>query len=95
MGMSSYVQGIKPPDETFNKMYDAWDACQKAGVEPPKKVTDYFNDETPDEAGVVVSLDATKKGPVQEFNDDMREGFEIDLRKLPPDIKIIRFVNSY
>jgi hypothetical protein len=95
MGMNSYVQGIKPPDETFCKMYDAWDACQKAGVEPPKKVTDYFNGEDPDESGVLVGLEPSKKGPVQKYSDENREGFEVDLRKLSPDIKIIRFVNSY
>jgi len=98
MGMHSYVQGIKPADEKFRKMKAIYDACNESGVSIPKEVQAFFGDEAPDSAGVVVSLEASAKGPVQEWrpeDGDTLEGFVVDLRKLPADIKIIRFVNSY
>jgi hypothetical protein len=64
----------------------------------PKEVEEFFAGKEPDEAGVVVNLKPSEKGPVQEYHPeeyDTIEGFEVDLRKLPPDVKIIRFINSY
>jgi len=92
MGMSTYVVGIKPPDEKWMKMKAAWEACRVAKIPVPKEIRDFFNDEEPDEAGVVVTL---SKPVVKEWKDDMREGFEVDVTKLDPDIKIIRFYNSW
>lgn len=36
-----------------------------------------------------------KIGCVKPYSDDMQEGFEVDVTKLPKDVTIIRFVNSY
>lgn len=36
-----------------------------------------------------------KKGCVKPYHDDMQEGFEVDVTKLPKDVTIIRFYNSY
>jgi hypothetical protein len=32
---------------------------------------------------------------VKEWSADERDGYELDLSKLPPDVKFIRFYNAY
>ena len=98
MGMHSYVKGVKPADDKYRKMLAIYEQCEAADVSIPKEVDDFFNGERPDPAGVVVSLSASKNGPVQEWRDEdneMLEGFEVDITKLPKDVKIVRFINSY
>jgi hypothetical protein len=95
--MSTHVEGFIPPDEKFNKMFRAYEACEVAGIRPPKEVTDFFNGVAPDPAGVRISLNYDKKykDAVTEYNEDDGQGYEIDLTKLPKDIKVIRFTNSW
>lgn len=93
MGMSSYVYGIKKADKKFKEMLEVYNTCKKAGVTIPKEVIEYFNDETPDEKGVIVDL--SEHECFTEGGDDGRDFFNVDIDKLPKDIKIIRFVNSY
>lgn len=93
MGMSTYVIGIKPPDAKWKKMKEAYDACEAAGVDPPKAVTDFFNGEEPDASGVVVQIKDSKA--VTEWHAEMESGYQVDLTKLPKDITAIRFYNSW
>jgi len=101
MGMSSSVYGIRPPNERWRKMKEIYEACEKADIDPPEEVQEFFPDgEPPDPKGVVVDLSCF--GPkyenhpsVTEYKGDMDEGFEVEIDKLPPDVKIIRFVNSW
>lgn len=97
MGMNSYVLGFKPPDEKWKKMKAVWDTCKKAKVDPPKEVSDFFDDCAPDERGVVIDQTVLEEqGSVKEWNDqDMCSGFEVDVTKLPKDVTVIRFVNSF
>ena len=91
--MSTHIIGIKPPDEKWKKMKKVWDACQAAGLDVPDPVAEFFGDEEPDAKGVVVDLDeAVGVEPVTEEGQNV---FEVDLAKLAPDIKIIRFWNAY
>jgi len=93
MSMSTHVTGFKPPDDKWKKMKAVYDACKAAGIHPPEDVDDFFGSSPPDDRGVEVEIErhpCTKK-----YSDDMRQGFEIDIRKLPPDVTIIRFYNSY
>lgn len=91
MSMSTHVVAFRPADEKWKQMKTVYDACRKAGVPTPEEVDDFFNGETPDENGVEVNIEQAK----QEWRDYSREGFEIDISKLPKDIKIIRFYNSW
>ena len=93
MGMSTHVVGFKPPDAKWKAMKQAWDACQKAGVPVPDEVLAFFNHEPPDAAGVEV--DIQRLPCTSKYSDDSAQGFEIDVKKLPPDVTIIRFYNSY
>lgn len=106
MSMSTHVIGIKPPDETWKKMKTAWEACEAAGIDPPKEVLAFFDHVKPDERGVVVDLKyfcnpesepkKTDLHPaVTKYKAEMQEGFEVDVTKLPLDVKIIRFYNSW
>lgn len=97
MSMSKYVQGIVPPDDKFKKMLALYRQCEDAGVSIPAEVVKFFNGEEPDEAGVIINLtyDKKHKGVVTEDGEDSREWTEIDLTKLPPNVKKIRFVMSW
>lgn len=95
MSMSTYVIGFVPPDETFKKMKSVYDACMAADVDPPSEVWEFFNHETPNDAGVSVDIDkfVTYVSP-----HDGADGFEIDLEVLAndmPQIKKIQFINNY
>ncbi len=91
MSMSSSVSGFRPPDAHYRKMMAAYKACNDAGVAIPREVDDFFNGETPDPAGTEVGLGKA----VTEYHDEMQEGFEVDISKLPKGVTIIRFVNSF
>jgi hypothetical protein len=93
MGMSSFVVAIKPPDEQWTKMRDAWFACKAANVPIPSEVERYFEGEEPDPSGV--KIDLSKHEAVTEWEGDADAGYDVDLRKLPEGVYIVRFVNSW
>jgi hypothetical protein len=88
--MTTYVVGIKPPNEEWKKMKAIYDSCENGDVIVPDEVDDYFNNEPPDEKGVIVELKE------EEWSDgDMSTGIEVSLDTVPKGVKIIRFINSY
>jgi len=89
--MSTNVVAFRPADEKWKQMKTIYDACKKAGISTPKEVDDFFDGETPDENGVEVDIEQA----MRKWHDDSGEGFEVDISKLPKDIKIIRFYNSW
>jgi len=89
--MSTHVIGFKPPDEKWKQMKEIFDACKKANIALPTEVDKFFNHEEPDDAGVRVDL----KSILEKYTDDGVSGYQLDLSKLPNDVKIIRFVNSW
>ena len=94
MSMSTSVSGFVPPDEKFNAMYAVYQSCEKAGVPIPVEVSKFFNGEKPDINGVIIHL--THGSPaVKEWHNDYAQGYEVDLTKLPKDIKILRFDNTW
>ena len=96
MGMSTHVVGFVPPDDKWKKMKNAWDACLVAGVPPPSELNEFFGDEDPDDSGVEIGKpELIKLGAVREWSDDCRSGFEVIIDKLPENVKIVRFWNSY
>jgi hypothetical protein len=92
---STYVLGFRPPDEKWKRMKEAREACEAAGIDIPEDIDDFFGGEKPDEKGVEVQLD--NGHPCCKDWDDgyMRSGFEVEISKLPKDIKILRFYNSW
>lgn len=90
--MSTTVVGFRPADDKWKKMYAVWSNCEAAGVAIPKSVMDFFNGEDPgDKPGMEVPLGEASK----EWNSDWGQGYEVDVTKLPKDVTIIRFYNSW
>lgn len=92
MGMSTYVKGIKPSDSTYQKMLAVFNACHDAGVNCPKVVLDFFNGNEPDGLGIIVDLPVEV---VRHRIEPSKESFEVDLKKLPKDVTVIRFTNHW
>jgi len=93
MGMSTHVVGIRSPDAKWKQMKAVWDACQVAGVDPPDEVLEFFNHSPPDPAGIEVRLEGNPC--VRAYYDAMRQGFEVEIDKLPKNVTTVRFFNSY
>jgi len=93
MSMTTHVYGFHAPDAKWRQMKTIFDACDEAGVEIPEEVDTYFNGEPPEEHGVLESLE--NHPACTHYHEDMRDGFEIDVKMLPEHIRHIRFVNSY
>jgi hypothetical protein len=91
--MSTHIVGFHPPDEVWEKMKQVWDTCAEAGIEPPERVLEFFDYEPPDDAGVTVEL--AESPAVRDFNNDSQSGYEVDIRRLPSDVHLIRFYNSW
>ncbi|MCP3966761.1 MAG: hypothetical protein GY718_10490 [Lentisphaerae bacterium] len=92
MGMSTHVEGVRVPDEKWEQMKEVWDACSKSGVEIPEEVKKYFDYIPPE--GVVMFL-GVNNGVHAWTDGDMRSGFQIEIAKLPANIKYVRVYNSW
>lgn len=91
MSMSTHAVGIRPADDRYKSMLAIYDGCRKIGVSVPKEVDKFFNGEPPEPNGVVVNIeDATSV-----WETDYCQGLEVDISKLPSDVKVVRFYNSW
>jgi len=93
MSMSTHVIGFHPPNDKWKQMKAIWDSCVSAGVDVPGEVYDFFDGESPDERGV--EFDLKDAGVATEWEDRHRQGYELEIAKLPPNITHIRFYNSW
>ena len=96
MGTHYFVEGIKPPDDDWKRMKAIWDACEEADVDPPDEVERFFDGEKPDPKGVTMRLgdtweDRTHHECFEYGSEDSRAWFDVEIDKLPKDVKIIRF----
>jgi len=92
MLMSSlFVIGIKPADVEYKKKAKAYKACVEAGVEPPEELCEYFEWKVPDPQGMEVDISHA----LTERNVEMQDGFDIDLNKLPEDVKFLKVYYLY
>lgn len=92
--MSTHVVGFRPADEQWNKMKAAWEACVAAGVDVPVALYRFFNEEPPgNRPGCEVDITCA----IQEWSDNKssKAGIDIDLSKIPENVKVIRFYNSW
>jgi hypothetical protein len=91
MSMSTAVVGFRPPDEKWRKMKAARDACVDAGIKIPEAIQKFFEWMEPDKEGVRVEL----KNAVKEGSYDGTNFYDVDVSKLPKDVTVIRFENSW
>lgn len=92
MGMSLWVEAVKPADDKWKEMKVIYDACVKAGVKVPDEVMNFFDGEIPEGAGVVIEL--SKHECLSDYDGNYKWGYEVDISKLPKDIKLLRFCHS-
>ncbi len=92
MSMSTHAVGFKPADEKWNQMKAIWDMCERNLVTVPDEVSDFFDGESPgDKPGMEVPLG----GAIREYSDANYDGYEIDISKLPADVRFLRVYNSW
>lgn len=91
MTQSLWLYGYAPPDEKWEQMAKIYFACKDAKIDPPPEVEKYFEDGEPDPQGQETSL----KHLAREYSAPMHWGLEIDLDKIPKNIRTIRFYVSY
>ena len=92
MGMSTTIVGFRSADDLWNKHKAVWDACAQAQVPVPKETETFFDGEEPgDRPGAEVSIE----GAYKDWGNSWAQGYEVDVSKLPKDVKIIRFYNSW
>lgn len=97
MGMSTYVVGVKPADAKWKQMKAVYDACESAKLPVPREVEKFFNDDKPDPDGVTIDGRALMEcGAVEYVEPNHPEsGYSINIKKLPPDVTIVRVINSW
>jgi hypothetical protein len=93
MSMTTYVYGIAPADDKWRAMKAIWDSCTAAGVAIPDEVTEFFNGEPPEPNGV--KIDLRENHGVMKFEHDSTEGLLVDLDKLPKQVRLLKFCNSW
>jgi hypothetical protein len=92
MSMSTHVVGFRPADEKWHQMLAVWRACAAADVRMPREVEGFFNGENPEnEPGMEVDISAAMSA----YEQPGADGFDVDLTKLPADIRVVRFYNSW
>lgn len=92
MSMSTHVVGFKPADRKWKDMIAAWDSCEKAGVPVPNEIQEFFGWEPPeDRPGMEVDLGDS----CEEWCAEMRNGYQIDISKVPEGVRYIRVYNAY
>jgi hypothetical protein len=100
---SRFIVGVRDLEASFAKMAKIKEACDEAGIDYPEAVKDYFKEGTNRkftageniallrEEMETVDITVAISRPVGGSSD----AWEIDLSKLPKDVKAVRFINSY
>ncbi len=100
MSMSTSVVGLRNLDIKFNDMIKLKKMCEKSKVSYPKELIEYFGKNNVGESEEYLKSEMTEieiedEDFVSAWKAEMQEGFEIEVDKIPKEIKTIRFYNSY
>ena len=110
MSASIHVVGLRDLDGQFAKMAAIKKMCEDSGVSYPKEVVEYFDVDDdgsqPDEdisyyreqmEEIDLDPDCTDERTPwwEELDEEMVNGCIIDIAKLPPEVKRIKFYVSY
>jgi hypothetical protein len=95
MSMSTYVSGLIPAvDPKFQQMFDIQQACDRAKVQAPQEVINYFAGKDINEKGQMV-IGLRQHACCTKIDEDSMDGFIVDVTLLPTGVRYIRFENSY
>ena len=86
------IKGYRGKDAEWKKMEKVWYACEEAGIGTPKEVDEFFGWEPP---SIACGKEVDIKEAITILDADMIEGWNVDISKLPKEVKIIQFYNSY
>lgn len=105
MGMSTHVKGIRDLSHpNMQKHLKVVEACIDAGVPVPEDTKKFFGptDEDPDNLApgnfdsFLCEIESTDLGEAaRDWKNEYEEGIEVEVAKLPPEVKVIRFYNSW
>lgn len=106
--MSTSICGVRDLDGEFAKMVEVKSACENAKLPYPKELNDYFKRVTKQGSGSFSYGAGEAADLLRESAEEVdikesvkgcggvgTDGWEVDLSKLPADVKAIRFKNSY
>ena len=99
MGMSTHVVAMRNMGHEFEKMLKVKHFCEENKVGYPYEVADYFGEFVKEDESVIrdAMAEVTLSGDngLTEFTDEYRTGYEVEIAKLPKEVKVIRFYNSW
>lgn len=98
MGMDSYVTFLRDLGGEFKKMMEIKKFCDKQKVSYPIEVQNYFGKLINESDAYIAEEMAQISAPrevVTHSTDDARDHYEIEVSRIPPGTKTIRFTNSY
>lgn len=97
MSMTTSIVGIRDLSQQFDSMIKLKLACEEAGVPYPEELKDWFgtNYNEPVECLRELCESVNIDCSVRVYKKECIDGFEVDLSKLPLDVKSIRFENVY
>ena len=91
MSMYSYVKGLKPKTDDYEKRLQIYNLCTALNIPIPHEIESFFDGEVCED-GIVCDL---PKDSIKKYCNDTREYFEVDLTKIPSDVTKVRFCNSW
>lgn len=96
MSMYTYVEFGKRPDDKFKKYKEILNLCFETNVAPPQEVVNYFrnNNLDPEADNIWNQVGFDEEAIEANFEDGFDE-IIVDVTKLPKDVTLIRFCNSY
>jgi hypothetical protein len=89
--IATCIFDAKPLDEKGKRYAVAWRACQAAGIEIPSHVSDYFHNNRTQPDLEMFLEDLRLHPAVKPYADDRCAGYDVDISKLPPGCKTLRF----
>lgn len=97
MGMSTTIVGIRDLDGKFKQMMDVKKACDRAGIDYPEEVHEYFEyrADRPEEELINQMNSTDLKKAVKKLDVEYSDVYEVDLSKITKDVKKIQFRVSY
>lgn len=94
MGMSMHIIGI-PEREHFDKMVQLKLQCEELGVSLPDEVRNYFGSYHNESVSCLEYETLFQNVPYRDWGDDHSQGFEMDVKDIPKNIKTLRFYCSW
>lgn len=94
MGIAINLIGIRDLDGKFQDMLDIKHLCEKNSIPYPNEVESYFKGLAYENECYLKQNLETVEVSKKEFRSDNGEGFEIDVKDIPSEVKTLRFYIS-